>query len=128
MPEKKPKVVAVVGPTAVGKSALVLRLAKVFGAEIVKYLPKTAVPTLNLIIRTITQLKLERISHDVIGKVFHGLIPEKIRKRVAAYYTTNPAATLLAKLCVKNSSDVVLDPSCGSGTLLVAPYKIKKEL
>jgi tRNA dimethylallyltransferase len=33
--DKKPKVVAVVGPTAVGKSALVLQLAKSFGAEIV---------------------------------------------------------------------------------------------
>ena len=35
MRDKRPKVVAVVGPTAVGKSALVLQLAKGFGAEIV---------------------------------------------------------------------------------------------
>ena len=35
MRDKRPKVVAVMGPTAVGKSALVLQLAKGFGAEIV---------------------------------------------------------------------------------------------
>ena len=34
MGDMSPKVVAVVGPTAVGKSALVLELAKGFGAEI----------------------------------------------------------------------------------------------
>lgn len=35
MAERKPRIVAVMGPTAVGKTGLVLRLAKEFGAEII---------------------------------------------------------------------------------------------
>lgn len=56
------------------------------------------------------------------------MIPLEIRKVVAAYFTNNAAGDLLAKLSIKKSDDKVLDPACGSGTLLVSSYKRKLQL
>ena len=100
----------------------------VFGSKIVGFLPKNATSVLNQIINAVKSLKLEQVRRDVIGKVFHGIIPETIRKRIAAYYTKNTAAELLANLCIKKAEDIVVDLACGSGTLLVAAYTRKKEL
>jgi type I restriction-modification system DNA methylase subunit len=68
------------------------------------------------------------VDHDIVGKIFHTLIPDEIRKPVGAYYTNGAAADLLADLAIDDSKVTVMDPSCGSGTLLVAAYKRKLEL
>lgn len=77
------------------------------------------------IILAIKALFPRRIEHDVIGKVFHNMIPLDVRKRVAAYFTNSQAADLLAKLTIRSDEAIVMDPACGSGTLLVASYKQK---
>jgi type I restriction-modification system DNA methylase subunit len=69
-----------------------------------------------------------RIEHDLVGKVFHNIIPRDFRKVVAAYFTNSAAADLLASLSVKSTSDKVMDLACGSGTLLVSAYKRKLQL
>jgi type I restriction-modification system DNA methylase subunit len=86
---------------------------------------KQAGDSCKQIILAIRTLFPERIDHDVIGKVFHNVIPLEIRKVVAAYFTNNAAGDLLARLAVKSKDDTVLDPACGSGTLLVSAYKRK---
>ena len=68
------------------------------------------------------------IDHDIVGKIFHTLIPEEIRKPVGAYYTNSAAADLLAELAIHDPDALVMDPACGSGTLLVASYKQKLKL
>jgi len=80
------------------------------------------------IILAIRALFPGHVKHDLIGKVFHNIIPLKIRKTVAAYYTNSAAGDLLAKLVIKSPNDIVIDPACGSGTLLVSSYKKKSEL
>jgi type I restriction-modification system DNA methylase subunit len=80
------------------------------------------------IILAIRALFPGRIEHDLIGKVFHNLIPKDFRKVVGAYFTNNSAADLLALLSIGSASDNVIDLACGSGTLLVAAYKRKLEL
>ena len=56
------------------------------------------------------------------------LIPVEIRKPMAAYYTLPEAARLLAELAIHDKDDTIIDPACGSGTLLVAAYQAKKRL
>jgi tRNA1(Val) A37 N6-methylase TrmN6 len=70
----------------------------------------------------------EKIRHDLLGKVFHELIPFEVRKAVAAFYTNNEAAEILAQLAIERAYAKVLDLACGSGTLLVAAYRRKREL
>ena len=65
---------------------------------------------------------------EIVGQVFQSLIPLDIRKPLGAHYTNPRAAVLLANLAVRSERDTVLDPACGSGTLLVAAYQRKLEL
>nr|MDO8100094.1 N-6 DNA methylase [Candidatus Njordarchaeota archaeon] len=73
-------------------------------------------------------LEVERVRHELPGRIFHELMPKGIRKMLAAFYTRPQAADLLARLTVKHSNDMVYDPACGSGTILVSAYRRKQEL
>ena len=73
--------------------------------------------------------------HDLAGRIFNRLISE--RKLLAAFYTSIPASTLLAGLALSPGrwpsvdwGDAeslgrmrVVDPACGTGTLLMAAYR-----
>ena len=100
----------------------------VFKPKVALLLQQDSIDSVNKIIGAVTHLRLDRIKYDILGKIFHDLIPFEIRKRVAAYYTSNAAAFFLTQLTVKNWRTTVLDPSCGSGTLLVLAYSKKREL
>jgi hypothetical protein len=99
----------------------------VFLPRVAEKLPNRAVDGVNRVIDVITELQIDRYKHDVLGPLFHELIPYTIRKRLGAYYTENASADLLARLAVQREEDRVLDLSCGSGTLLVSCYNVKKE-
>lgn len=73
-------------------------------------------------------LKIEGHRHEIPGRLFHELMPEKIRKLLAAFYTRPVAADLLAHLTIEDENDTVLDPACGSGTILTSAYRRKAEL
>ncbi|MEM2358583.1 MAG: hypothetical protein QXJ09_07820 [Candidatus Caldarchaeum sp.] len=74
------------------------------------------------------------LKHDIAGRVYHTLLLRKVAKGLATYYTSIPAAYLLAKLAVETpgmglsweDADihqlVIADLACGSGTLLSAAY------
>jgi type I restriction-modification system DNA methylase subunit len=100
----------------------------VFGARVVSFLPHTALDTVNGLISNLEALHFYSIKREILGKIYHSLIPKEIRKRIAAYYTSNTACELLARLTIQKANAKVLDPSCGSGGFLVAAYNVKKEL
>jgi hypothetical protein len=102
--------------------------APTFGFDIASRLSPKAIDTVRTVVEIIQAMGLARIRHDILGKVFHNLIPLAIRKPVAAYYTNMEAADLLAALAVQHDTDRVLDPACGSGTLLVSCYQQKRRL
>ncbi|MEO0146586.1 MAG: N-6 DNA methylase, partial [candidate division WOR-3 bacterium] len=66
--------------------------------------------------------------HDLLGRLFHDLLPHDTRKLLAAYYTRPQSAELLAALTIDRWDERVIDPACGSGTLLVSAYRRKKTL
>ncbi len=73
-------------------------------------------------------LEVERVRHELPGRIFHELMPQHIRKMLAAFYTRPVAADLLARLTLPNSDATVFDPACGSGTILTAAYRRKLDL
>ncbi len=99
-----------------------------FGFKIATKLPPEALEPVKETINIIKALKPEKIKQDILGKIFHDLIPFEVRKSVAAFYTNNEAAFLLAKLAIDKADATVIDLACGSGTLLVSAYRRKKEL
>ncbi len=72
-------------------------------------------------------LEVERVRHDLPGRIFHDLMPPVIRKLLAAFYTRPQAADLLAQLTITQGDETVFDPACGSGTILVSAYRAKVE-
>jgi tRNA1(Val) A37 N6-methylase TrmN6 len=110
------------------RKVLEVDYAPTFGFDIASRLSPNAIGTVKTVVDIIQAMGLASIRHDILGKVFHNLIPLSIRKPVAAYYTSQEAADLLAALAVKNHSDHILDPACGSGTLLVSCYQQKRRL
>jgi len=99
-----------------------------FGFDVASKIPSSALDVVKKVVTAIKLLKPERIRYDLLGKVFHELIPLDDRKYVAAFYTNNEAAELLASLAIENAEDKVIDLACGSGTLLVAAYHQKRRL
>jgi len=102
--------------------------SSVFGFDVASRLPDSAVDAVRKTVITVKALAPEKIRHDLLGKVFHELIPFEIRKAVAAFYTNNEAAEILAQLAIDRADAKVMDLACGSGTLLVAAYRRKREL
>jgi len=102
--------------------------SSVFGFDVASRLPESATRIVKKVIMTVKALAPEKIGHDVLGKVFHELIPFNIRKAVAAFYTNNEAAEILAQLAIEKPDAKVIDLAVGSGTLLVAAYQRKREL
>jgi type I restriction-modification system DNA methylase subunit len=102
--------------------------SSVFGFDVASRLPESATRIVRKVIMTVKALAPEKIGQDVLGKVFHELIPFNIRKAVAAFYTNNEAAEILAQLAIEKPDAKVIDLAVGSGTLLVAAYRRKREL
>lgn len=73
-------------------------------------------------------LEVERVRYELPGRIFHELMPANIRKMLAAFYTRPQAADILANLAIRYSDDTVFDLASGSGTLLTAAYRRKRDL
>ena len=63
-----------------------------------------------------------RSGWEVLTYVYQSLLSKTYRDAYATFYTKFPAASLLARLAIDDSSMTVLDPACGTGSLLLASY------
>lgn len=71
------------------------------------------------LVSTFKAMRPQHIQEDLSGRLYHETIPPEARKNLGAFYTKPEAAKLLAILAVDKWDAKVLDPACGSGTLLV---------
>jgi len=102
----------------------------IYSVDILSGLPKTPETTrlIQKIVKGIKIIKPENVPHDLIGRLFHELLPPRTRKILAAFYTKPVAAELLARLTIDKSDEHVADIACGSGTILVSSYRAKFDL
>lgn len=100
----------------------------IFDFDVASIFPIDATDYIRDMVKLINELEPEQFTRDLLGNIFHSLIPLEVRKPVAAYYTNPLAARLLAKLAIEKASEKVADFACGSGTLLMAAYDRKAEL
>ena len=100
----------------------------VFSYQVAPLIPEKFLPQIQTIIGVINGIKPEKVGGELLGMIFHDLIPLELRKKVAAWYTNIAAAKLLSNLLINDTDMSVADFACGSGGLLVAAYNRKKEL
>ncbi len=108
------------------------KYSKIFGLNLIPILYKTEKDRINLCIAKLIEalkfLKPQHIEEDLLGRLYSETIPPNTRKNLGAFYTKPEAAKLLANLAIDKWDVKVLDPACGSGTLLVESYLRKKKL
>ncbi|MHA2233158.1 MAG: Eco57I restriction-modification methylase domain-containing protein, partial [Candidatus Hodarchaeales archaeon] len=102
--------------------------ATIFSFDIVSKIPIARLADLKSVVGAIQSLYPRKLKHDLLGTIFHDLIPFEVRKKVAAFYTNIFAAELLSKLAIEHEDAKVADFASGSGGLVVAAYQRKKSM
>ncbi len=100
----------------------------IYNIAVAAKFPEETLSVVNEVIREINKVEPERVPHDLLGRVFHELLPFETRKQLGAFYTKPVAAEILAQIGIQKDAYSVLDPACGSGTLLVAAYRRLRKL
>jgi hypothetical protein len=136
-PEKLPSL-----STSVSFSGLIAcleRLKEINYVEVVDMI----LPTLRLIpedqvlvqhLRSIRGLVTEHLTSLLRGgsaslaALYQGLLSETYRSAYATFFTKMPAAQLLSELAVNSWDDRVIDPACGTGSLLVSTFLTRQRL
>ncbi len=78
-------------------------------------------------IYAIQVLRPEHVREELFGRIYQETLPPETRKNLGAFFTNPVAARILAYLAIDKWDDKVLDPACGSGTLLASAYEAKME-
>jgi len=106
--------------------------SKILGLDLFPLLRETKdLRILYSVARLISALKMLRPQHireDLFGRLYHETIPPETKKNLGAFYTKPEAAKFLATLAIDKWDAKILDPACGSGTLLVESYHRKAKL
>ena len=100
----------------------------VFSYDVASRIPSGFVEQAKAVIAVIKGLAPEKVGGDLLGTIFHDLVPFQVRKTVAAFYTNVLAAETLAWLAIDEPEAKVADFAVGSGGLLVAAYRRKRFL
>ena len=100
----------------------------IFSINVLKYFPEQTVGILNSLIGLLESKEIEKKDGDFLGKIFHNLMQDELRRAISAYYTKSWVAKLMADLSIQKPQTTVADFSCGAGTLLIAAYKRLWEL
>jgi len=70
MPAKKPKIIVILGPTASGKSALAVKLAKVFNGEIISADSRQIYKGLDIAANKITKREMAGVPHYLLDVAY----------------------------------------------------------
>jgi predicted RNA methylase len=102
----------------------------IYSIELVDKIPEKLeiIEKINMVIKNVLVIRAEHITKDLAGRFFHALLPKEVAKVWAAFYTHPVAAEILANLAIDRWDEKVIDPACGSGTLLAASYQRKLDL
>ncbi len=100
----------------------------VLSYDVVTKVDRRHLHLIQSVISAIKAIAPEKVRGDLLGTIFHDLIPLETRKSVAAFYTNVLAAELLAWLAIDRHDARVADFAVGSGGLLVAAYRRKRHL
>lgn len=97
----------------------------VYCIDVASNMPHGAAGEINIAIVALRAIQPENLRHDLLGRIFHSFLPQETRKQLGTFYTRPQAGDILAGLSIDKADEKVMDPACGSGTLLVSAYRRK---
>ncbi|KKP40234.1 MAG: hypothetical protein UR30_C0005G0015 [Candidatus Peregrinibacteria bacterium GW2011_GWC2_33_13] len=95
-----------------------------FGDE---YLPEIVWNDITEFNNFLIDSNIQDIEQSLWQKIFESLINEDFRKIYGQYSTPKPLADLLVNITIKNKELNVLDPCCGTGTIVRSVYDLKEK-
>jgi hypothetical protein len=113
------------------ENALKVNYVSIFevAIKVLEMLPKTVNVDqfLNTLWDKSAEVAVKRyyLKHDLTGRLYHSLLQKGFAKVFATYFTRPAVAELLASIAVDKWDAKVIDPACGSGTLLMSSYRAK---
>jgi hypothetical protein len=90
--------------------------------------PVNALDAWRGLLRGLESVDFKQVPSDIVGRIFQKLISPEERHRYGQHFTGDDVVDLINSFCIRNASDTVLDPSCGSGSFLVRAYYRKRHL
>jgi hypothetical protein len=106
---------------------LLMPEAQDWAAELV-FQPAGALDGWRGLLRGIESVDFREVPSDVVGRIFQKLIGPEERHCFGQHFTGDDVVDLINSFCVREASDAVLDPACGSGSFLVRAYYRKRHL
>ena len=74
------------------------------------------------------QFNFKEIRTDILGGIFKRLIAPEERHKFGQHYTSEDLVDVVNAFCIRKADDLVLDPTCGSGSFVVRAYHRKAYL
>jgi methylase of polypeptide subunit release factors len=100
----------------------------VFRDDVVDRLPfpSEASSELRDLVGVLNTRDFAHLPQDVVGAVFERLIPPEDRHALGQFFTPENLVDFIVAFCVRYADDVVMDPTCGTGTFLIRAYDRKR--
>ncbi len=83
-----------------------------------KYIPEHVWKKMVCIFYSMKNFEFGKISKNVLGEIIHSVVLTSIKKMAGLYATPAPLAELLVKLTINDKAGYVIDPFCGTGTIV----------
>ena len=87
------------------------------------YSPTTE-SALYSLVGILTDFDFKILPTSVIGNILENLVPKEEKQKFGQYFTPETLANLVAFPVVRTNTDVLMDPTSGTGTFLNSFYKI----
>ena len=84
--------------------------------------PAEAARKLAVLVHEFNTRNFSHLPQDVVGTVFERLIPPEERHSLGQYFTGESLCDLTVAFCIRSPKDLVLDPTCGTGTFNIRSY------
>lgn len=96
-------------------------------SEFDEYLPENVWKKLIDIFHVMTEFEFSKINKSVLGEIIKSAVLTSIKKAAGLYSTPRYVAELLVRLSLNEKDGHVIDPFCGTGTIVKSILEIKSD-
>lgn len=75
----------------------------------------------------LSKLDIENVDIKMLHEILQSSVVTAKRKGAGQYSTPKKLSELLARITIDNKTKIVMDPCCGTGTIIAEAYNLKKE-